>query len=92
MCTDNQHLFLQCYAAIFIPMSGGKTDCLGHLPPQICIEFHNSVNLCTVLYLKVYLRHTELFWKNPEGSHVTSLFWVTIGSIGLSVLKSFLIG
>ena len=25
LCVDNQHLFLQCNAAIFIPMSGGKT-------------------------------------------------------------------
>ena len=33
LCIDNQHLFLQCSAAIFIPMSGGKTDHLGHLPP-----------------------------------------------------------
>ena len=30
---DNQHLFLQHNATIFIPMSGGKTDYLGHLPP-----------------------------------------------------------
>ena len=26
LCVDNQHLFLQHNAAIFIPMSGGKTD------------------------------------------------------------------
>ena len=26
LCIDNQHHFLQCHAAIFIPMSGGKTD------------------------------------------------------------------
>ena len=26
LCIDNQHLFLQHHAAIFIPMSGGKTD------------------------------------------------------------------
>ena len=25
LCIDNQHLFLQHHAAIFIPMSGGKT-------------------------------------------------------------------
>ena len=35
LCVDNQHLFLQRHAAIFVPLSGGKTDCLGHLPPQI---------------------------------------------------------
>ena len=26
LCIDNQHFFLQHHAAIFIPMSGGKTD------------------------------------------------------------------
>ena len=40
LCIDNHQLFLQCHAAIFIPMSGGKTDHLGHLPAQICIESH----------------------------------------------------
>ena len=34
LCVDNQHLFLQCHAAIFIPLSGGKTDHPGHLPPS----------------------------------------------------------
>ena len=34
LCIDNQHLFLQHNAAIFIPMSFGKTDCLDHLPPS----------------------------------------------------------
>ena len=48
LCIDNQHLFLQCNAAIFIPMSGGKIDCPGHLPPQIRIESHSNVNLCPV--------------------------------------------
>ena len=55
-------------------MSGGKTDCLGHLPPLICIESHSNVNLCPVFYLKAYLRHTESFGTKPDGSHVTSLF------------------
>ena len=45
LCVDNQHLFLQCNAAIFIPLSGGKTDHLGHLPPQVHIESHSNVNL-----------------------------------------------
>ena len=45
LCVDNQHLFLQHNAAIFIPWSGGKTDCLGHLPPQVCIESHSNVIL-----------------------------------------------
>ena len=65
LCIDNQHFFLHCNAAIFIPMSGGKTD---------RIESHSSVNLCPVFYLKAYLRHTESFRMKPDGSHVTSLF------------------
>ena len=92
LCIDNQQLFHQCHAAIFIPLSGGRTDHLGHLPHQICIESHTNVNFCPVFYLKAYLRHTEPFRMKPDGSHVTSLFWVTIGSTGLSVLKPFLLG
>ena len=91
LCIDNQHLFLQHHATIFIPLSVGKTDRLGHLPPQIHIESHSNVNLCPVFYLKAYLRCTELFRKKSDGSCVTSLFWVTIGSTGLSVLKLFLL-
>ena len=68
LCIDNQHLFLQCKDVIFIPMCGGKTDCLGHLPPQICVESHSNVNLCPVFYLKAYLRHTESFRMKPDGS------------------------
>ena len=49
-------------------------DQLCHLPPQIQIESHSSVNLCPVFYLKAYLWHTEPFRKKPEGSCVTSLF------------------
>ena len=74
LCIDNQHLFLQYHAAIFIPLSGGKTDCLGHLPPQVHIESHTNVNLCPVFYLKAYLRHTEPFRMKPDGLCVTSLF------------------
>ena len=48
LCIDNQHLFLQHHAAISIPISGGKMDEPGYLPPQICIESHSSVNLCPV--------------------------------------------
>ena len=92
LCVDNQHLFLQHHAAIFIPLSGGKTDCLGHFPPQIHIESHPNVNLCPLFYLKAYLRCTEPSWTKTDGSHVTSLFWVTIGSTGPSVLKIFLLG
>ena len=74
LCVDNQDLFLQHNAAIFVPLSGGKTDHLGHLPPQIRIESHSNVNLWPVFYLKVYLRCTESFRKKSDGSRVTSLF------------------
>ena len=55
-------------------MSGGKTDHLGHLPPQVHTESHSNVNLCPVFYLKAYLRHTESFRMKPDWSCVTSLF------------------
>ena len=71
---DSQHLFLQPDGGIFIPMSGGKTEHLGHLPPQICIESDSNVNRCPVFYLKAYLRNTESFRVKPDGSYVTSLF------------------
>ena len=37
-CIDNQHLLLQCHVAIFIPLSGGKTDHLGHLPLRFVLS------------------------------------------------------
>ena len=64
LCIDNQHFFLQCHAAIFIPFSGGKTDHLGHPPPQIHIEFHTNANFCHIFYLKTYLRCAKPFRKN----------------------------
>ena len=48
LCIDNQHLFLQHHATIFIPISGSHTYCLGHLLLQIHIESHSNVNLCPV--------------------------------------------
>ena len=92
LCIDNQHLFPQCHAAIFVTFSGGKIDCPGHLPPQIHIESHTNVNLSPVYYLKGYMRCTEPFRMKSDRLCVTSLFWVTIGSTGLSVLKPFLHG
>ena len=74
LCIDNQHLSLQPYVAIFIPLSGGKTDHPGHLPSQIHIESHSNVNLCPVFYLKAYLRCAEPFRKKSDGSCVTSHF------------------
>ena len=50
LCIDNHHLFIQHNVAIFIPLSGGKTDHLGHLPPQINIESCSNVNLCPVFF------------------------------------------
>ena len=69
LCVDNQHLFPQYNAVIFVPLSGCKTDCLGHH-----IDSHSNVNLCPVFYLKAYLRCTESFRMKPDGSCVTSLF------------------
>ena len=48
--------------------------------------------LVLFFYLKAYLRCTEPFRMKPDGLHVTSLFWVTIGIMGLSVLELFLLG
>ena len=48
LCINNQHLFLQHHADIFILASGGKMDGPGYLPPQICIESHSNVNICPV--------------------------------------------
>ena len=76
LCINNLHLFIQHHAAVFIPSSSGKTDHLGHLPPQIHTETQTNVNLCPVFfYLKAYLRSTEPFRMKPDGSSVTSLFF-----------------
>ena len=37
LCIDNEHVFLQCHDAIFVPTSSSKTDWPGHIAPQICI-------------------------------------------------------
>ena len=74
LCIDNQYLFLQHNAAILIPMSSGKTDHLGHFPPQIHIESHSNVNLCPVFYLKAYLRCTESFRMKTRWISCDSLF------------------
>ena len=50
LCIDHQHLFLQHHAVIFILISGGKMDQLGH-SPQIQIESHSNVNLCPVFFI-----------------------------------------
>ena len=42
--------------------------------PQIYIEFHSSVNLCPVFYLKAYFKCTEPFRMKPDGACVTSHF------------------
>ena len=38
LCIDNQHLFLQHHAAIFIPLSGCKTDHPSHLPLRFILS------------------------------------------------------
>ena len=58
----------------YISLSGGKTDCPGHLLPQIHIESHTNVNLCPVFNLMANLRCTEPFRMKPDGLHVPSLF------------------
>ena len=73
---ENQHLFLQCHAAISILISGGKINCLGHLQPQVHLEFHYNVHLCPLFYLKTNLHDTEPFRKESDRSHVYSLFLV----------------
>ena len=74
LCIDNHHFCLLHHAAIFFPVSGGKMVLAGHLPLQIQIDSHFSVNLCPVFYLKAYLPYTEPFRKKADGSCVTSLF------------------
>ena len=65
----------------------------GDLPPQSHTESLSNVNLCSVFYLKAYLRHTKPVRKKPDGLHVTSLFFlVTIGNTGQSLLKPCLLG
>ena len=49
LCIENWHPFFQCHATVFIPAFHGKTDRLGHLLHQICIESHSIINLCPVL-------------------------------------------
>ena len=69
---DNQHLFLQCHATIFIPLSDGKTDCPGDLPHQIHIQSHSNVNLCPVFYLKAYFRHTATPARHHFSTYITT--------------------
>ena len=38
LCIDNQQLFLEHHTATFILLSGGKTDCPGHLPPKFILS------------------------------------------------------
>ena len=75
LCVDNQHLFLQHHVAIFVPLSGGKTDCLGHLPLRFVLSLTPVLIFALFFYLKAYLRCTESFRKKPDGSQVTSLFF-----------------
>ena len=58
LCIDIQHLFLQHHNAIFIPVSGGKTDHLGNLPSQIHIASHTNVTLVLFLFEGIF----EMYW------------------------------
>ena len=79
LCIDSQHLFLQHHAAIFVPAYDDKTDQLGHLPPQIHIESHSSVNWSLLV-------SSQMDLISPF------CISVTIGSTCLYVLKQFPIG
>ena len=83
--------FFSIHAAIFCSLVWWQDRSSGSIfPLRFILSLTPSVNLCPVFYLKAYLRHTESFRKKSDGSRVTFLFWVTIGSISLSVLKPFL--
>ena len=57
LCIDNQHLFLQCHAAIFIPMSSGRTVWVFFLF-RFMLSLIPMLNLLPYFYLKAYLRCT----------------------------------
>ena len=78
LCIGSQHFFLQHHAAIFILASGGKTDGSGHLQPQIHIESHSNVNLCSVFYLEAYLCHTS-----PQGAVASAAFAAGISLVSI---------
>ena len=73
LCIDNQHLFLQHHAAIFIALSGGKTDHLGHLPSQIHIESHSNFNFCPVFIWRLIWDVLNHFRMKTDRSCMTSL-------------------
>ena len=72
-------------------MSGGNTDQLGHLSPEIGIEYHSNINPYPVFfYLKAYLCHTEPLGRSQVDLICT--LWVTMGGTFMYVLKPFLLG
>ena len=85
LCIDNQHLFLQHNVAISIPMSGG------------IFPMRFVLSLIPMLILALFFIWS-LIWDilnhlgQSQMDHMWLLcFWVTIGSISLSVLKQFLL-
>ena len=50
-CIDNQHLFLQCHAAIFIPVSGGKTDQIS----QVIFHLRFTLSLIPILIFAFFI-------------------------------------
>ena len=70
LCINNQCLFLQNYSAIFVPVSGGEMDYLGHLQCQTHIESYSSISLCPAFYLKtisgIVMNPLGRSWMNFE--------------------------
>ena len=48
LCIDQSAPFYSASFCYFHSMSGGQTDYLGHIFPQIHFESHSYVNLCPV--------------------------------------------
>ena len=91
LCIDNQHLFLQHHAAIFIPCLVTR-QFVGVIFQLSFVLSLTPMLIFVLFYVKAYLRCTELLRMKPNESCDFSFFWVTIDSISLSVLKPFLLG
>ena len=83
-------LFLQHHAAIFLPVSGGKTDWPDHLPPQIPTDSHSNVNPYQFFIWR-------LIWGilNLLGRSLMDCMWPVFLGNNMqhrSVLKPFLLG
>ena len=70
LCIDN----LQHHAAKFAPAFGGKMDQVVRFHLRFVLNHNPLLNVCPVFHLKGYLRKTEPFRKESDGSQVFSLF------------------